>query len=64
MTLIEANVIGIPGIPWGLSEKKVWLSQQTIKRSYQQQVVAKIEAIKQNFPDHNKPINHQWKFDS
>jgi hypothetical protein len=51
MTLIEANVIGIPGIPWGLSEKQVWLSQQTIKRSYQQQVVAKIEAIKQNFPD-------------
>lgn len=51
MTLIEDDVIGIPGIPWGLPEKKVWLSQQTIKRSYQQQVVAKIEAIKQSFPD-------------
>jgi len=51
MTLIEANVIGIPGIPWGLSEKQVWLSQQTIKRSYQQQVVSKIELIKHSFPE-------------
>lgn len=39
MTSVKENTVGTPGIPWGLEEKKMWLGQQTIKRSYQQQVV-------------------------
>lgn len=43
--------IGTPGKPWRDEEKVVWLSQQTIKRSYQQQVVAKVEAIGQDLSE-------------
>ena len=39
--------IGSPGLPWGAAEKAAWLSMQTIQRSYQQQVVSKIEKISQ-----------------
>ncbi len=39
--------IGTPGTQWGKEEKAAWLNQQIIKRSYQQEVVAKIEAISQ-----------------
>ncbi|KAJ1398711.1 zinc carboxypeptidase-related protein [Ochromonadaceae sp. CCMP2298] len=34
---------------WGEPEKLAWLASQTIKRSYQDEVVAKIEALKANF---------------
>lgn len=40
--------IGTPGKPWGKEEKAVWLSQQTIKRSYQQHVVARVKNIGQD----------------
>ena len=43
--------IGTPGKPWRDEEKAVWVSQQTIKRSYQQQVVAKVEAIGQDLSE-------------
>jgi hypothetical protein len=43
--------IGTPGKPWRDEEKAVWLSQQTIKRSYQQQVVTKVEAIGQDLSE-------------
>jgi len=49
MTLEQDDAIGTPGFPWGFEEKKMWLDQQTIKRSYQEQVVAKIELLKQSF---------------
>ena len=51
MTFVQDHIIGTPGIPWGLEEKKMWLDQQTIKRSYQEQVVAKIQWLKQSFPE-------------
>jgi hypothetical protein len=51
MTFVQDHIIGTPGIPWGLEEKKMWLDQQTIKRSYQEQVVAKIQLLKQSFPE-------------
>ena len=41
--------IGIPGKPWGKLDKADWLHMQYIKRSYQEQVVAKLTALKQDF---------------
>lgn len=38
--------IGSPGLAWGAAEKAAWLAKQTIQRSYQQQVVSKIEKIR------------------
>jgi hypothetical protein len=35
--------------PWGDAEKEHWLKEQTIKRSYQDEVVSKIEALKKDF---------------
>jgi len=37
--------IGTPGQKWGEEEKKQWLSAQTIKRSYQDEVVAKLKEL-------------------
>lgn len=34
---------------WGEPEKLAWLAKQTIKRSYQEEVLAKIEGLKANF---------------
>jgi len=34
--------IGTPGRPWGASEKQQWFSQQSVKRSYEEEVVAKL----------------------
>lgn len=34
---------------WGVSEKKAWLSRQTIKRSYMDDVVSKLELLKDRF---------------
>ena len=47
MTISRNSAIGTPGIPWGSQEKKIWLSQQTIKRSYQEQVISRVEKIEQ-----------------
>jgi hypothetical protein len=41
--------IGTPGKAWEKEEKAAWLNQQTIKRSYQQEVVTKVKKIAQNF---------------
>ncbi|MFT5707566.1 MAG: hypothetical protein ACI9ES_001861 [Oceanospirillaceae bacterium] len=35
--------------PWGNSEKEAWLSKQTIKRSYEVQVLSKIPAFSDSF---------------
>ncbi|MGQ9424734.1 M14 family metallopeptidase [Gilvimarinus sp. F26214L] len=37
--------IGTPGIPWGDQEKRKWLSQQRIQRSYDEDVVHKLNAL-------------------
>lgn len=36
--------IGTPGQPWGDTEKAQWLAQQTVKRSYQDEVVSRLNA--------------------
>lgn len=41
--------IGIPGKQWGTEEKQLWFSQQIIKRSYLNDVVAKIETLNNAF---------------
>lgn len=39
------NQIGTLGQQWGDAEKAQWFSEQTIKRSYQDEVISKIEAL-------------------
>lgn len=36
-------------IPWGLNEKENWFKAQTIKRSYQEEVVTRISKLNKNF---------------
>lgn len=45
----ENYPIGTLGKPWGQNEKQQWKARQTIKRSYQQEVVSKIESLRQRF---------------
>ncbi|OAN13342.1 peptidase [Photobacterium jeanii] len=41
--------IGTQGQPWGEQEKAEWLAQVTVKRSYQEEVVTKINALAKRF---------------
>ncbi|MCC5853955.1 MAG: M14 family metallocarboxypeptidase [Alkalimonas sp.] len=41
--------IGTVGTPWGEAEKALWLSQQSIKRSYLQQVASQLDALPDGF---------------
>ncbi|CAE7445921.1 unnamed protein product [Symbiodinium natans] len=39
--------IGKPGVPWGPTERTEWLAKQSIKRSYHEEVLSKIEKLRQ-----------------
>ncbi|EGQ7760743.1 MULTISPECIES: M14 family metallopeptidase [Vibrio] len=41
--------IGTPGQPWNEEERKAWLATQEVKRSYQDEVVSKIDALRERF---------------
>ena len=41
--------IGIPGKKWAEAEKQVWLAEQKIKRSYSDEVIAKLDALNAHF---------------
>jgi hypothetical protein len=41
--------IGTPGIKWGDAEKQEWLTRQTIRRAYSDDVLAKLDNIRQDF---------------
>ncbi len=41
--------IGTQGQPWADSEKTLWLAQQDIKRSYQDEVLAKLELLSSSY---------------
>ncbi|MDM7859186.1 M14 family metallocarboxypeptidase [Alteromonas sp. ASW11-36] len=41
--------VGTPGKPWGDSEKAQWLAQQSVQRSYADEVVAKLRNIDARF---------------
>lgn len=43
------KVIGTKGVAWGAAEKKEWFGDQKIKRSYQEEVVSKLESFKDDF---------------
>ena len=45
----QAYPIGTPGKKWGEAEKVAWLAKQTIRRSYPEQVLAKLEPLKERF---------------
>ncbi|CAH1234075.1 Peptidase [Vibrio harveyi] len=41
--------IGTPGQSWGEAERKAWREQRDVKRSYQEEVVTKIDALRERF---------------
>ncbi|MHA7589527.1 M14 family metallopeptidase [Vibrio harveyi] len=41
--------IGTPGQSWGEAERKAWREQRDVKRSYQEEVVIKIDALRDRF---------------
>ena len=45
----SVHSIGIQGQRWAEKEKILWSSQQTIKRSYQDEVVAKLVLLTASF---------------
>ena len=49
MTAPVQYPIGIPGNPWGTVEKSAWLSRQIRRRSYVDEVLAKIELMRTRF---------------
>lgn len=49
MTTLNTYPIGIPGTPWGEEEKAQWLATTSIKRNYQDDVLTKINALKDRF---------------
>jgi hypothetical protein len=50
MTSTTASIpIGTPGQPWGAAEKAAWLSRQVRRRSYAEEVVARIDALRLRF---------------
>jgi hypothetical protein len=45
----DSYPIGVPGQPWGAAEKAEWRSRQTRQRSYADEVVSKIDALRNRF---------------
>jgi hypothetical protein len=41
--------IGTPGIPWGEAEVAAWLARQTVKRSYEADVLGVIETLRSRY---------------
>jgi hypothetical protein len=41
--------IGTPGIPWGAAERALWLSRQTLRRSYDADVLRAIDTLRPHF---------------
>jgi hypothetical protein len=41
--------IGTPGEPWSDTEKRLWFESRSIERSYQEEVLAKLEALDHSF---------------
>ena len=49
MDNLHAYPIGTPGSKWGNEEKKAWLAQTVVKRSYRDEVVSKLQTLQQSF---------------
>ncbi|WP_117235111.1 M14 family metallopeptidase [Vibrio maerlii] len=49
MKTVSTYPIGQSGVKWGDTERQEWRDSMTIKREYQQEVVPKIQALKEKF---------------
>ena len=49
MNLQTTYHIGTPGQKWGQIERDLWLQEQSVKRSYQEEVLDKLEPLKARF---------------
>jgi hypothetical protein len=49
MTIEAPYPIGTPGVPWGKREVATWLSRQTVKRSYEVDVVRVIDSLRSRY---------------
>ncbi len=49
MTTHAPYPIGTPGLPWGEAEVAAWLSRQTVKRSYESDVLGAIDAFRSRY---------------
>lgn len=49
MDRTPAYVIGTPGRKWGAEERAAWLAKGTVKRSYEQDVITRIDALRREF---------------
>jgi len=49
MTTAAPYPIGTPGIPWDAAEVETWRSRQVRQRSYQDEVLARIEALRSRY---------------
>jgi hypothetical protein len=54
--------IGTPGQPWGAAEKAEWLARQVRRRSYAEEVVARIDALRTRF-DVSQYGRRDWRDD-
>ncbi len=45
MTETNTYPIGTPGVPWGDEEKAEWLARQSVKRSYRDEVLDKLDSV-------------------
>ena len=41
--------IGTPGSAWGAAERAAWLARQSVRRSYADDVLAAVEALRADF---------------
>ena len=41
--------VGTPGQPWGAAERAQWLARQKVQRSHAEEVVAKVDALRDRF---------------
>ncbi|MBY6212323.1 M14 family metallocarboxypeptidase [Microbulbifer agarilyticus] len=48
-TFVAFYPVGIPGTPWGDAERAEWLSRQVRHRSYESEVLSKIELLRSRF---------------
>ncbi|CAE7477022.1 unnamed protein product [Symbiodinium pilosum] len=47
--MVQAYSIGKPGAKWELPERQLWLEKQAVKRSYQEEVVSKVQKLAEDF---------------
>ena len=49
MNETQTYPIGVPGKKWGADEKAAWLAEQRIRRSYKEEVLIKLDTLKDRF---------------